>query len=137
MAAWTEGRQETEFDALGGPAAQGAMQRFMAPRGLNPRYGRDLAARMRAPSLVDIRAQGRMTMWQGGSTGARLLRASLEQLREKLLRIGLLTPAELDDDLTRLDDPRTLFPSPVMWTVCGRRPRGSQGPSMSGSVPND
>jgi hypothetical protein len=33
----------------------------------------------------------------------------------------LLTPAELDDDLARLDDPLTLFPSPLMWTVCGRR----------------
>ena len=113
------------------------MQRVMASRGVNARYGRDLAAGMRALGLVDIRAQGRMTMWQGGSTGARLLRANFEQLREQLLRIGLLTPAELDDDITRLDDPRTLIPSPVMWTVCGRRPRGSQWPSMSGSVPND
>ena len=33
-------------------------------------------------------------MSQGGSTGARLLSANLEQLREELLRIGLLTPAE-------------------------------------------
>ena len=65
-------------------------------------------------------------MWQGGSAGARLFRANFEQLREELLRIGLLTQAELADDLARLDDPRTLFPSPVMWTVCGRRPHGSQ-----------
>ena len=138
-----------EFDSLSMPAdpvlhpeecalkAQAAMQRVMASHGANTRYGRDLAARMRALGLVDIRAQGQMTMWQGGSIGARLFRANFEQLREELLRVGLLTPTELDDDLTRLDDPRTLFPSPVMWTVCGRRPRGSQWPSMSGSVPID
>ena len=126
-----------EFDSLSMPAdpalhpdecalkAQAAMQRVMASRGANTRYGRDLAARMRAHGLVDIRAHGRMAMWQGGSAGARLFRANFEQLREELLRIGLLTQAELDDDLARLDDPRTLFPSPVMWTVCGRRPHGS------------
>jgi SAM-dependent methyltransferase len=127
-----------EFDSLSMPAdpalhpdecalkAQAAMQRVMASRGANTRYGRDLAARMRAYGLVDIRAEARMAMWQGGSAGARLFRANFEQLREELLRIGLLTPAELDDDLARLDDPLTLFPSPLMWTVCGSRPHGSR-----------
>lgn len=126
-----------EFDALSMPAdpvlhahecalkARDALQRVMASRGANTRYGRDLAARMRAHGLVDIRAQGRMTLWQGGSAGARLCRANFEQLREEMLRGGWLTAAELDDELARLDDPRTLFPSPVMWTVCGRRPQAS------------
>jgi SAM-dependent methyltransferase len=102
--------------------AQAAMQRVMASRGANTRYGRDLAPRMRALGLVDVRASGRLAMWHGGSAGARLFRANFEQLRDELLRTGLLTQAELDDDLARLDDPRTLFPSPVMWTVCGRVP---------------
>lgn len=103
--------------------AHAAMQRVMASRGANTRYGRDLEARMRAHGLVDIRAQGRMAMWHGGSTGARLFRANFEQLREEVLRLGLLTQAELDDDLARLDNPLNFFPSPVMWTVCGRRPQ--------------
>ena len=123
-----------EFDSLSMPAdpalhpdecalkAQAVMQRVMASRGANTRYGRDLAARMRAQGLVDIRAHGRMAMWQGGSAGARLFRANFEQLREELLQTGLLTQADLDKDLAHLDDPNTLFPSPVMWTVCGRRP---------------
>ncbi len=123
-----------EFDSLSMPAdsvrhpdevalkAQAAMQRVMASRGTNTRYGRDLAARMRAQGMVDIRADGRMAMWQGGSDGARLYRANFEQLREEFLRRGLLTVAELDDELARLDDPQCLFPSPVMWTVRGRRP---------------
>jgi len=126
-----------EFDSLSMPAdpalhpdecalkAQAALQRVMAARGANTRYGRDLAARMRAHGLVEIRAHGRMAMWQGGSAGARLFRANFEQLREELLRIGLLTQTELNDDLVRLDDPGTLFPSPVMWTVRGRRPHES------------
>jgi len=138
-----------EFDSLSMPAdpalypdecalkAQAAMQRVMAARGANTRYGRDLAARLRNHGLVDIRAHGRVTMWQGGSAGARLFRANFEQLREEMLRVGPLTQAGLDDELARLDDPRTVFPSPVMWTVCGRRPRELQEPSMSHSVPND
>jgi hypothetical protein len=123
-----------EFDSLSMPAdpalhagecalkAQAAMQLVMASRGANTRYGRDLAGRMRDHGLVDIRADGRMAMWQGGSPGARLYRANFEQLRGQLLQFDLLTEAELDEDLARLDDPRTLLPSPVMWTVCGRRP---------------
>jgi len=123
-----------EFDSLSLPAdpalhpdecalkAQAATQRVMASRGANTRYGRDLVVRFRAHGLVDVRADGRMSMWQGGSAGARLLGANFRQLQEELLRGGLLTQAELDDDLARLDDPRTVFPSPVMWTVCGRRP---------------
>jgi SAM-dependent methyltransferase len=125
-----------EFDSLSLPAnptlhpgecvlkAQAAMQRVLASRGANTRYGRDLSARMRAHGVVDIRADGRMSMWQGGSVGARLFRANFEQVREELLQIGLLTQTELDEDLARLDDPHTLFPSPMMWTVCGRRPHG-------------
>lgn len=138
-----------EFDSLSMPAdpalhpsecalkAQAALQRVMASRGADTRYGRDLAARMRALGLIDIRADARLAMWQGGSAGARLYRANFEQLREELLHTGLLTQSELDEDLARLDDPVMLFPSPVMWTVCGRRPRGSQQPSMSGSIPGD
>ena len=126
-----------EFDSLSMPAdstvhpaecalkAQAAMQRVMAAGGANTRYGRDLAARLPAHGLVDVRGHARMAMWRGGSAGARLFRANFEQLRGELLRTGLLTQAELDDDLARLDDPRTLFPSPVMWTVCGRRSYGS------------
>jgi hypothetical protein len=103
--------------------AQAAMQRLLAARGANTRYGRDLAARMRSHGLVDIRAEARMAMWQGGSAGARLFRANFEQVRDDLLRLRLLTQAELDDELARLDDPRTLFPSPIMWNVCGRKPQ--------------
>jgi hypothetical protein len=82
-----------EFDSLSMPAdptlhagecalkAQAAMQRVLASRGANTRCGRDLAGRMRDHGLVDIRADGRMAMWQGGSPGARLYRANFEQLR--------------------------------------------------------
>ncbi len=93
-----------EFDSLSMPAdparhpaeralkAQVAMQSIMAARGANTRYGRDLAARMRTLGLDEIRAEGRMAIWQGGSAGARLYRANFEQLREEFMRLEMLSP---------------------------------------------
>ena len=33
-----------------------------------------------------------------------------------------LTEEEFKQDLAHLDDPGFIMPSPIMWTVCGRRP---------------
>jgi len=49
--------------------AQAAMQRVMAARGANTRYGRDLAARLRAHGLVDMRAQARMAICRADLPG--------------------------------------------------------------------
>jgi hypothetical protein len=36
-------------------------------------------------------------------------------------RLVLITEQEFDKDMLRLDDPDFLMPSPILWTVCGRR----------------
>ena len=41
----------------------------------------------------------------GGTTSARLIKVSLEQLQEQVLKAGLLTSAELDDFRALLDNP--------------------------------
>lgn len=138
-----------EFDSLSMPAdpvrhpheralkAWAALQAVMAARGADTRYGRDLAARMDALGLVEVRAEARLSLWRGGSTGARLQRANVEQLRDALLATGSITPAELDADLARLDDPGVAFPSPVMWTVIGRRlsePSSTPNPRNTGEI---
>ena len=61
-------------------------------------------------------------MWLGGSPGARLMRANLEQLREPILASGAVTPIEFAQDIARLDEPDFMTPSPVMWSVKGRSP---------------
>jgi SAM-dependent methyltransferase len=99
-----------------------AMQNVMMGRGVNLRYGRFLAGRLRARGLVDVDAEGRIFMWQGGSTGAALMRANFEQLRDAIIASGLVTDDEIDQDLHRLDGARFLAPSPIMWTTWGRRP---------------
>lgn len=99
-----------------------AMRRLMTERGVDLRYGRSLADRLHAQGFVDVTAEGTMAIWRGGSPGADFLRASYEQLAEAMLRAGYVTEQELHDDLARLNDPAVSVPSPILWSVRGRRP---------------
>jgi SAM-dependent methyltransferase len=99
-----------------------AMRQIMPRRGVNVRYGRLLHGRLRQLGCVDVRASGRLAMWQGGSDGARLLRSNIMQLRTDMIESGLITEHEFEADMARLEDPAVLLPSPVMWTVVARAP---------------
>jgi hypothetical protein len=54
--------------------------------------------------------------------GLALLRANFEQLRSNMIDAGYITEEEFNEDIARLDDPNFMTPSPIMWTVWGRRP---------------
>jgi hypothetical protein len=54
--------------------------------------------------------------------GLALLRANFEQLRSNMIDTGYITEEEFNEDIARLDDPNFMTPSPIMWTVWGRRP---------------
>jgi hypothetical protein len=94
----------------------------MAARGVDLAFARSLPARMRALGLVDIAAEGRAFRWTGGSPGAQVVRAALEQLRGPILATGEVNDTDLETDLARLDDSSFAFPSPTLWAVWGRRP---------------
>ena len=99
-----------------------ALRTVMIDRGVNLGFGRSLAGHLRARGLESISAEGRMLMSLGGSLGTDLMKANLEQLRDAILALGSVTPLELEADLARLDDADFMAPSPVMWSVTGRRP---------------
>ena len=99
-----------------------SMHHLMTERGVDLRYGRLLAGRLRAHGLIDVGAEGRMFMWEGGSLGANLLRMNCEQLRRAIIESGSLTEQEFQQDLRRLDEAEFMRPSPVMWAAWGRRP---------------
>ena len=86
------------------------------------RYGPSLPARMQALYLSDIGAEGRIFRWTGGSPGAWVIRAGIQQLREAILATGRISEDEVAADLARLDDPAFAFASPLLWAVWGRRP---------------
>jgi len=98
-----------------------AVQRVMMESGVDLRYGRLLPGRLRAHGLVDIAAEGRMFLWQPGTLTASLWRANYEQLREAILAAGYVTPQEFEQHLALLDRGDFMNPSPVMWSVWGRR----------------
>jgi SAM-dependent methyltransferase len=99
-----------------------AMMRVMESKGVDLRCGRRIAAKMRGEGLVEIGAEARVFRWEGGSPGARIDSANLQQMRAPILASGLVNEAELEADLARLDDPQFAYPSPVMWASWGRRP---------------
>ena len=61
-------------------------------------------------------------MWQGGSPGASLLRSNYEQLREAMIDAGYIAQEEFEKDVSQLQDPGFVAPSPSLWTACGQRP---------------
>jgi len=125
-----------EFDSASLPAdpamnpaevlsrTQVAMTRVLDDRGVDRRYGRRLLGQLQMHGLVEVGAEAQMSLWQGGSSGARLLRANYEQLRTDMIDAGYIGEEEFEHDLARLERPDFLMPSPIMWTVWGRRPAG-------------
>ena len=100
-----------------------ATRRVMQDRGADDRvFARRLFNRLRAHGLVDVAAEASLSMWHSGSPGVALLRANFEQLHRNMIDAGYITEEEFKQDLAHLDDPGFIMPSPIMWTVCGRRP---------------
>jgi SAM-dependent methyltransferase len=98
-------------------------RRVMEDRGADDRhFARQLFSRLRAHGLVDVAAEASIFMWHSGSPGASLLRANFEQLHSTMIDAGYITEEEYVQDLARLEDPGFMMPSPIMWTVWGRRP---------------
>jgi hypothetical protein len=85
-------------------------------------FGRSLAGRLRDLGCVDVAADGNVSLWNGASPGARLLAANVVQLRDDMLKHGLVNACDLESDLARLRDPSSSFLSPMLWSVRGRRP---------------
>jgi hypothetical protein len=83
--------------------------------------GRELDALLRSMDLSDVEADGHVSLRRGGSDGARLWRSNFDQMHDALISSGRLTEQEFAQDIARLDDPEVTWPSPVLWTVRGRR----------------
>jgi SAM-dependent methyltransferase len=98
-----------------------AMQKVMTECGAHLRYGRLLEGRLRAHRMTEVTAEGRMFMWHGRSAAVEMYRANIAQLRSEMIEKRLITIEELDHELGLLSNEKTMFPSPIMWAVCGRR----------------
>ena len=99
----------------------GALRSLMELRGMDLSWGRSLYTRLVGAGLANVEADAHFEFRRGGSTGARLDKANLCQVREQLLDQQLITSEELDRLLQLLDEPDFVVASPVMFSARGQR----------------
>jgi ubiquinone/menaquinone biosynthesis C-methylase UbiE len=99
-----------------------ALQRLMDDRGFDAEWARHLYDRLKAAGLADVGMEGHLAVCEGGSSGASLEAANVAQVRKEAVAKGLITDAEIDAVLARLNAPDFAVFSPVMFTAWGRRP---------------
>ena len=63
-----------------------------------------------------------MSLWTGGSAGARLMRSNYVGLQQRIIDEGWIHEVEFDADLARPSEADFLTVSPTMWSVWGRLP---------------
>lgn len=91
---------------------------LLEQRGADMTFGRKLPRLLRGCGLVDVTADGRITLAHPG--GADLERANIDQVRAGLVGQGHVTAEEVDTYLSALD--RLTPAGPPLISVYGRRP---------------
>jgi SAM-dependent methyltransferase len=95
---------------------------LMRQTGHEPRGGHfDLQLLLAGP-LVDVSAEGRVVMMQGGSEQARHYQLWLEFMRPRIVAAGLLPDSRIAEALAEMSDPRHWWTSQVLISSYGRRP---------------
>lgn len=105
-------------------ATHAALQALFRRRGVEGRTGRWLSAMMRERGMTDIHGEGRVFMALERSIYARLHQLTVEQVKEELITAGLLTESEYSAAMAALQRD-FLAPTPILWSVVGRRPATS------------
>jgi SAM-dependent methyltransferase len=98
-----------------------AVNRLLDDGGVDRLFGRRLIGRLRAHGLFSVHGEARSFMWQHGSPGATLARATYELLRRDLIGGNYITAQQFEEDVARLDDPDFMTPSAILWSAWGCR----------------
>jgi SAM-dependent methyltransferase len=85
-------------------------------------FGRRLHGRFRDLGLTEVHAEGRLLMFDRHNGGNDLMRVNFEQIGQDVIDAGLLTREQLDADLAMIETDQFAMPSPIMWSVSGRKP---------------
>jgi SAM-dependent methyltransferase len=99
-----------------------AMLRAMEQRGVDHRFGRRLFGLLRGLGLDKVASEGKASVWTATTPGTSILRANFEQLHDDILRTGLVTEQEFQQDMAQMSDPSFMMPSPILWSAWGQRP---------------
>jgi SAM-dependent methyltransferase len=94
-------------------------RRLLADRGVDLAYGRTLPRRLRELGLVDVCADGYFPIT--GPACAELERATVEQIRDRLLAGGIAASTEIDEHLGAVASGALDLATSPMITAWGRR----------------
>jgi SAM-dependent methyltransferase len=100
--------------------SQSVRLRTFEASGLDAFYGRRLPRALREAGLADVGNEGRVSVMEGGSPGARWFELSMRQVRARLVGDGKLSDAEVDRMLDLFRDPGWAAFSPVIMACWGR-----------------
>jgi SAM-dependent methyltransferase len=98
-------------------------RRLLADRGVDLAYGRTLPRRLRELGLVDVSADAYFPIT--GPACAALERATVEQIRDRLIAGGIATAQEIDEHLAAVTSGVLDLATSPMITAWGRR--GGEG----------
>ena len=91
--------------------------------GVDVNAGRRLYREFQALGLVDIGAQGRVFMVEGGSANADVWYLTAQQVCNRIIEANLLTAEEMNDVLALLRNPQFLWMEGLVMGTWGRRPQ--------------
>jgi SAM-dependent methyltransferase len=104
-----------------------AMCDTMSDGGYDREFGARLVGVMVELGLEDVGAEGRSPSIQGGTRDAVVPKFTLEQLGDRVLAAGRLSPDEMAWALERMEDPNHRATLGTMVAASGRRPGGARG----------
>jgi len=100
-----------------------ALNRVLERAGLDMAYGRRFHSLLRQQGLADVHVEGHIGVMAGASPGSRIMRANIEQLRDRLTGLAEVTGQEIDRFCELIDDPGFSFSYQPMVSGRGRRPQ--------------
>jgi SAM-dependent methyltransferase len=87
--------------------------------GFDPAYGRRLPAALETVGLDGVRCEGRVSLWGGGTAGARVWQLTFVQLRDAMIEAGSAVE-DVDDAIALCADPGMSCLSPIVMAAWGR-----------------
>lgn len=109
-----------------------ALHEALTARGVDLYCGRLLPHELKASGLIEVGVDASVSLWGGKSTGTELMKLNFEEMREPMVSSGLISQEEFEADLKCIDEQDFLMPSPIMWTVWGRKPGSRSSASTAG-----
>ena len=98
-----------------------AFNDLLRSRGAATGFAADARRQLADRGLIDLSSSGYVAFDAGGVGFARVLAANTRQVQAALIDSGVPS-GDLERYLTLLDDPTSVFGSPVLISTCGRRP---------------